>query len=72
MKLWARITANPEGVGGDVGMTDERSAMFWLSVRQGILLVVDAIERFLGISPTTAEVRAMYKASKRGGDGTDR
>ena len=52
--------------------TDERSAMFWLSVRQGILLVVDAIERFLGISPTTAEVRAMYKAAKRGGDGTDR
>ncbi len=50
--------------------TDERTAAFWLSFRQGLLLVVDSIERFLGISPTTAEVRQMYKAQKRGGDGT--
>ena len=50
--------------------TDERTASFWLSFRQGLLLVVDSIERFLGISPTTAEVRQMYKAQKRGGDGT--
>jgi hypothetical protein len=36
-------------------MADERT--LWLAIRQAILMIVDAIERSLGISPTTAELR---------------
>jgi hypothetical protein len=34
---------------------------FWHAFRQALLMMVDAIERGLGISPTTAEIRSMYK-----------
>jgi hypothetical protein len=29
----------------------------WLAIRQALLMVVDAIERFLGIAPRTSELR---------------
>ena len=61
------VDTNPEGVGM---ATDERTAAFWIAFRQGLLLIVDSIERYMGISPTTAEVRQLYKAARRGGDGT--
>jgi hypothetical protein len=35
-------------------MTD---AEMWTAIRQALLMVVDAIERRLGISPRTAELR---------------
>ena len=30
---------------------------FWLAIRQALLMVVDALERELGICPRTAELR---------------
>jgi hypothetical protein len=33
------------------------SKEFWLALRQALLMVVDALERELGISPRTAELR---------------
>lgn len=49
---------------------EQTQATFWLGFRQSLLLAVDCIERLLNISPTTAEIRQWYKASKRGGDST--
>jgi len=34
---------------------------FWLGIRQALLMALDAMERMLEISPTTAEIRMMYK-----------
>ena len=34
---------------------------FWLAVRQSLLLMVDAVERFLNISPRTSELRRQAK-----------
>jgi len=34
---------------------DERA--LWLAIRQALLMVVDAIERFVGIAPRTSELR---------------
>jgi len=33
----------------------------WIGIRQAILMALDAIERMLEISPTTAEIRRQYK-----------
>lgn len=33
------------------------SREFWLAVRQALLMLVDALERELGICPRTAELR---------------
>jgi hypothetical protein len=34
---------------------------FWHAFRQALLMMVDAIERGLGISPTTADIRQAWK-----------
>jgi hypothetical protein len=34
---------------------------FWIAFRQALLMLVDAIERELGIEPRTAELRKMAK-----------
>lgn len=34
---------------------------FWVAVRQALLMLVDALERELGISPRTAELRKTAK-----------
>lgn len=34
---------------------------FWHAFRQALLMMVDAIERGLGINPTTAQIRQWYK-----------
>jgi len=34
---------------------------FWVGIRQAILMALDAIERMLEITPTTAEIRRQYK-----------
>ena len=34
---------------------------FWLAVREALLLIVSAIERMMGIKPTTAECRKRTK-----------
>jgi hypothetical protein len=34
---------------------DDKQRALWLGVRQALLMFVDAIERFLDISPRTAE-----------------
>jgi hypothetical protein len=38
---------------------------FWLSIRQAFLMMVDAIERELGISPRTSELRKADKNPER-------
>jgi len=38
-------------------MTDDRE--FWMLIRQGLLLIIDALERKLGISPRTSELRKL-------------
>ena len=40
-------------------MSGERD--FWVAVRQVLLMVLDALERMLDISPRTAELRRMQK-----------
>ena len=48
---------------GATTMTDhERDREFWMLVRQGLLLIVDAIERLLIVEPRTAELRKERKA----------
>lgn len=42
-------------------MSDSRA--LWLAVRQALLMIVDAIERVLGIAPRTAELRKRQKGS---------
>ena len=37
---------------------------FWLDVRQGLLMIVAAIERELKMEPKTAELRKALKAAK--------
>jgi hypothetical protein len=39
-----------------------------LSVRDAELAKIDAIERLLGITPTTSEIRKWFKQEKRGND----
>jgi len=39
------------------------SQAFWLSIRQAILMVVDAIERELNMKPTTAQIREYWKTN---------
>jgi hypothetical protein len=34
---------------------------FWLTIRRALLLVLDALERKLGIAPRTAELRCRAK-----------
>lgn len=36
-----------------------------MAVRQSFLHMVDAIEKRLGVSPTTAEIRNWYKINKK-------
>lgn len=43
------------------------SPKFWMSIRQAILMVVDAIERELDIKPRTSKLRSFYKAWKDSG-----
>jgi len=38
-------------------MTDVRNRELALAVRQALLMMVDALERWLDISPTTSEAR---------------
>jgi len=47
---------------------DKRESSFWISIRQAVLLLVDTIEREIGMSPTTAEIRQQYKLRQREGD----
>jgi len=41
-------------------MTDDERA-FWMAVRQALLMMLDALERWLGIAPRTAELRKQAK-----------
>lgn len=45
-------------------MFDEPNKGFWLVLRQAFLLMVDAVEKGLKISPTTSEIRQMYKEGR--------
>ena len=45
-------------------MSREQRAQFWLDVRQGLLMIVAAIERELKIEPKTAELRKQVKAAR--------
>lgn len=47
-------------------MSEAMSRTFWMNFRQGLLLIVDAVERELAISPRTAELRKLKKAENMG------
>lgn len=49
------------------GEMTEQDREFWMLVRQGILLIVDAIERWLGIRPRTSELRKELKELREQG-----
>lgn len=34
---------------------------FWIAVRQALLMLVDALERKLNITPTTAQLRTIHR-----------
>jgi len=34
---------------------------FWMAIRQALLMLLDALERKLGIAPRTAELRKLWK-----------
>ena len=38
-----------------------RQKEFWLDVRTALLMLVDAIERLISITPRTMELRKMFK-----------
>lgn len=38
---------------------------FWHAFRQALLMMVDAIEKGLGISPTTADIRQWWKQQQQ-------
>jgi hypothetical protein len=40
-------------------MTDHE---FWMAIRQALLMALDALERKLGISPTTAQIRKSFRS----------
>lgn len=41
------------------------SKEFWLAIRQAILMALDAIEKFIQVKPTTAEIRRIYKGKEK-------
>ena len=34
---------------------------FWMMIRNAVLIILDAIERKIGCTPTTAEIRRVHK-----------
>ena len=40
---------------------DEQTKLFWLQARQGLLVIVGAIETILEIMPTTSELRKQWR-----------
>ena len=38
-----------------------RDRIFWRSIREALLMAVDAVERYVGISPRTSEMRRLTK-----------
>jgi len=46
--------------------SDERVVKLLTCLRQALLLFVDGIEEFLGLSPKTSELRKRYKSEKIG------
>jgi len=49
------------GVNYSVENAEQHDRDMWCAIRQALLLQVDAIERRLGISPRTAEIRKQAK-----------
>jgi len=48
----------------DERMNEDLRALL-LVLRQALLLIVDAVERYCGITPTTAEIRKAYRQQAR-------
>jgi hypothetical protein len=52
----------------DILVTEaERERVLWAVIRQALLLAVDGIERWLGISPRTSEIRKNGRQDERTG-----
>lgn len=51
------LPLNPNAASSIMPLSDEIDRAFWQTYRQALLMMLDAIERRLGISPTTAELR---------------
>jgi hypothetical protein len=41
------------------------SRQLWIDIRQGLLMIVAAIERELGLEPKTAELRKALKEARK-------
>jgi len=46
---------------------NEKQKKFLMALRQGLLLIVDAIESYVGMDMRTAEVRKVLKALQKQG-----
>lgn len=57
-------------IGADSPENAKTRERMLLQIRDAELAKVDAIERHLGISPTTAEIRKWYKEHVRNGNGS--
>ena len=45
---------------------DERIVKLLTCLRQAMLLFLEGLEEFLGVSPKTSDLRRMYKSGKMG------
>ena len=50
-------------------LIDKQTKDLWLSIRQGLLMIVDGIERYLSLEPRTADLRKMVKQLRRDVEG---
>ena len=55
----------------DKSLTTKSRNKLLILIRDARLMEVDGIERALGISPTTAEIRGWFKKEKRGNNFED-
>ena len=46
-------------------LADDKTRTLWLVIRQALLLAVDGIERYLGLSPRTSELKAQNRKQER-------
>ena len=54
-------TSQPIDAKGETGVYYQQDRDLWAAIRQALLLIVDAIERRLGICPRTSEIRRAAK-----------
>jgi hypothetical protein len=61
-----KMAVTPSPPNPEPSVLNSTTLQLFLSMRQALLMQVDALERVLGIVPTTAEIRRLYKEGKIG------